>query len=283
MQRGGESKLATAGAYFEPVELVPDELYVVGGNVPLDGAVSWAPVGARGFQAANCYLLLARDDDDEPLIVDPGLPYVEQAVVSGLQALVPDGAKPRVFLTRAQFDCVGNLGALAEVFSIEDVFTGGRANPFDSFETVMSADQRAAGVIVLRSPEESRLEVINTTVRILATFWAYDHATKTLFTSDSFTHATVQNAADGPVLDEQEPDETTLDDVRDYLFAMFWWLRYADTGPIVNELRSLFDQYDIEIIAPVRGRVLKGREVVARHVEMLITALEEVVLEPKWR
>jgi hypothetical protein len=265
----------SASRTSDPVELVRDRLYVVGGNVPLDGRASWAPAGASGWQPANCYLLLTAEG--EPLIVDPGLPVVEREVLAGLRAVMPPGARPRIYITRAQFDCVGNLGAVAGAFPVTDIFTGGNVNPFDSFDTVTSADEgeRAASLVLFRSPDESPLEVINATLRILATFWAYDPGTRTLFTSDSFTHA-LAAAGDGPpVLDSAASDDVTLDDVRSHLNATFWWLRHAETRPIAESLEALFDRYDVESIAPVRGCVLRGRDVVDRHVELVTTVLSE--------
>ena len=96
--------------------------------------MSWVPPNARGFQPHSTYLI--DDGDGPPVIVDPGLSYLERPVVSSLQRLLADDAKPVVFLTRAQLDSIGNLGALAETFPIEDVFTGGNHNPFDSFDAV---------------------------------------------------------------------------------------------------------------------------------------------------
>jgi flavorubredoxin len=270
--------IASNGGRSYPVELFADKLYAVGANVPLEGKASWAPVDATGYQPANCYLLLAEEPENELLIIDPGMAYVEEAVVSGLKTLLPENATPRVFITRAQFDCVGNLGAIAGVFPVQNLYTGGYENPFDSFETVTSVDKRTSSMVLFRAPSESRLEVINTTLRMLATFWGYDAGTKALFTSDSFTHAVVKNAHAAPVLNSHDADDTTPERVRAHLHATFWWLKYAELQPIIDDLRALFDRLDVEIIAPGRGRILRGRDVVDRHVELLIDALEEIGL-----
>jgi flavorubredoxin len=266
------SLLPELGAEYA-VEVAPG-LHAIGANISLPGPMSWVPPDARGFQPHSTYLIA--DGDGPPVIVDPGLSYLERPVVSSLQRLLGGDAKPVVFLTRAQLDSIGNLGALAEAFPIEDVFTGGNHNPFDSFDAVTSdeRDARAGRLMFFRSPGESRLEVINPALRILATFWAYDARTKCLFTSDSFTHVTVEQADAPPVVDAAN-DTATIDDVRDHLVAAFWWLPAGVTHAIAAQLRALPDTYDIELIAPARGCVLRGKEVVERHLAMVVDVLEE--------
>jgi hypothetical protein len=46
----------------------------------------------------------------------------------------------------------------------------------------------------------------------------------------------------------------------------------ATTG---EDLLRFFDAREVEIIAPGRGCVIKGREVVSRHVDMVLTVLAE--------
>jgi hypothetical protein len=254
------------------VELVPDRLFVVGGQVPLDGRASWAPAAATGYQPSNAFVLLG----ETPLIVDTGVEYVEAGVLSGLRTLLAPGASVEVFLSRAQLDCIGNLGTIASTYEIADVFTGGIPNPFDSFDDAPSAGSTAKPQLkVHRSPEECRLEIYNPSLRLLATSWGYDPETRALFTSDSFTHGTSRTADALPVIDSLDDDDTTQHDVREHLLATFWWLLYADKSGIAGSIRAFFETHPVEIVAPDRGCVLKGTDVVARHLDMLLAALAE--------
>src|SRR5262249_23062227 len=128
-----------------------------------------------------------------------------------------------------------------------------------------------------KSISDSRsLELIQPYLRILITSWAYDAETKVLFTSDSFTHVTVESEDSTPLLDSSERDRSTIDDVRAHLFATFGWLQQANTKPAVDQLRRIFSEHDVEVIAPDRGCILKGKEIVERHVEMVAQVLSEV-------
>jgi len=43
---------------------------------------------------------------------------------------------------------------------------------------------------------------------------------------------------------------------------------------VIARLKSIFEEFDVQMIAPVHGCVIKGREVVAEHVALSIEALE---------
>ena len=64
-------------------------------------------------------------------------------------------------------------------------------------------------------------------------------------------------------------------DVSGYLHATFSWLDNRPvTWPIVDHLRSIFTEHDIEVVAPSRGAVLRGRDIVARHLALVVDVLE---------
>jgi flavorubredoxin len=266
-----------------PVEIVAGTLYAVGANVLLDDRVSWAPA-TGDYQPMNCYAFV---DPESPLIIDPGPAVVESAVVEGLASLIPADRRTPVFLTRFQFDGIGNLGALAERLTLGTVYSGGSTNPFDAFDQVTSADteSRAGELSVARvgagtfAVSDTRtIEIFEPFLRVLVTYWAYDAETRTLFTSDTFTHVTVEAESSGRVLDSPAHDRTTVDDVRAHLFATFDWLPSAHTRPIVEQLERIFHERHVEVIAPDRGCILQGKEIVERHVAMVVQVLSEVRL-----
>jgi flavorubredoxin len=253
------------------VEIVPDRLYVVAGALPVDGRMSWTPPTATGEQSTNIYLLRGEHD----VLVDTGIAAIREQVMAGLSELLEPEAPVRVFLTRAQLDCVGNLGAVASVYNVLDIFTGGARNPFDQFDAATSNDPRAQGIGIARTLDNPAVEIFNTSLRILATFWGYDAETRTAFTSDSFTHVPASDAANGVVLDDPGADKVAVEQVREHLFGAFWWLPFADKQAIAEHVRGFFATHPVDVIAPNRGCVLKGREIVDRHVEMLLSVLDE--------
>jgi flavorubredoxin len=264
----------SASGEINAVELIEDKLYLVGGIIPLDrGQASWAPDGATGYQTCNSYVLLG----EQPLIVDTALEYVQDAVMAGLQQVLSPGTATELFLTRSQLDCVGNLGAIADVYQLARIFTGGGLNVFDSFGDATSVNPtlRARDLEVLRTPEECPLEIYGPPLRVLATSWGYESQTRTLFSSDTFSHVVLENPDDSWVVDSPDVDHATADDLRAHLYASIWWLPGAEKSGIRQALRDFFDSHTIDIIAPSRGCVLRGEDVVGRHIEMLLSVLGE--------
>lgn len=178
--------MTTIDVTTRPTVVVPGKLYSAGGMITLDGRLSWAPANARGWQPAHTYVRLL---DDRALVIDPGLAAFQDDVVAGLASLLPSGMEVEVLFSRARHDCIGNLGALVEAFDVTRIYTGGVLNPFDAFSAAPLIDTRSRRTAVLRSPDESHLEILHPALRILTTFWSYDPELKTIFTSDAFTHA----------------------------------------------------------------------------------------------
>ncbi|MFZ0606649.1 MAG: hypothetical protein WAM75_03095, partial [Xanthobacteraceae bacterium] len=114
------------------------------------------------------------------------------------------------------------------------------------------------------------IDVMQAPIRLIATRWLYDAATKTLFSSDLFTHLW-RDAETGPwIVTEADNDPTATRDVRSFMFnTRYWWLEGAPTASIRRGIGDVFDKYDIETIAPGYGCILSGRKVVERHYRML--------------
>jgi hypothetical protein len=125
-----------------------------------------------------------------------------------------------------------------------------------------------------------RVLALNAPLRLLPTNWVYDVATRTLFTSDTFTHVW-RPTDDGPWVVTEDDDTTTLDELVDYLLrTRFWWLAGANAEPLCQGMAEVFQTYDVEIVAPSFGCVLEGREVVTRHHELMQEALRTLSERP---
>lgn len=252
------------------VEIFPGKLYSFDKPIPLDGRVTWVPETAFGFQPAHCYVLLT---GSVPLIVDPGLAFAEDEVITGLQGLISEGAPVEVFLTRSHADSTGNLGAIIGSFRVTTIYTTPVLDPRAELAPVADGPD-------LASPSHSRLEVIDTPLRLLGTHWGYDHETKTLFTSDSFTHTVTSRADECTIIDSPERDIVTRAEVKDHLYATFPWLPEAVTQPIAASLRKIISSHDVHTIAPARGCVLQGAAVVRRHSDMVVDVLNSGRAKP---
>jgi flavorubredoxin len=268
-----------------PAELVPGRLYAIGGCVALDGRVSWVPAGARGFQPVNAYVLIEGAD---VLLVDTSIALHEAAVIEQLEQLVAPTSKVSVFLTRAAYECVGNLEPITRRFPVTAAYTGGSTNPFDAFDVAHTVGAGgAAGRPVERRPVMDRveigphrhLEILTPAVKMLPTFWAYDSETATLFTSDTFAYGAFPTPEYAPVVDEDN-DRGDLDSVRDYMSARFWWLRHLASDQLREDLDSLFAAYPVERIAPTYGGILTGAGVVRRHLDLMRRVISPVLRAP---
>jgi flavorubredoxin len=119
------------------------------------------------------------------------------------------------------------------------------------------------------------IDVMQAPIRLIATRWLYDRATRTLFSSDMFTHVW-RDGETGPwIVTEADNDPTSQRDVRSFLLnTRYWWLEGAPTDSIRRGIDAVFDKYDVETIAPGYGCILRGRNVVARHYRMLDEVLK---------
>lgn len=262
-----------------------DKVVVLGGTIPLDGRVSWVPAGATGYQPSNCYLLM---DGAERLLVDSGLAAHSQEILEDLDGLLEKDGRLSIFFTRSEMDCVSNLEPIAGKFDIERLFTGGAINPFDAFDDLSrlalrgrrhQIDQKGeGGDSVARTPEIEvvpgrRLTIESPLLRLLPTFWGWDAATGTIFTSDTFTHGTMESPADSRIIDSVATDTTTAEQVARHLYAKYEWIPRATCEPLREWLSDKFSTLAPETIAPSRGCVIRGSDVVRRHLDYMLSAL----------
>ena len=255
-------------------------MYRLGGFVPLDGRVSWAPHLPGRAQPINSYVIL---DNPRPILIDSGMAVHRSSVVRGAELLLGDQPAATAFLTRAELDCAGNVRDIHRVAPLAGLITGGTANPFDQFDIVAGwADVFNHRQVLAQAPGEvtkmgdsQSVEILPPPVRVLATYWVYDDRARTLFTSDFFGYTDVSECDPCVVLDgtTSSLDEETA---RRHLLAKFGWLALADTTPLVDSLRTVVRGREIEVLAPTHGCVLRGAEMVQRHVEFAIRLLRSV-------
>lgn len=253
--------------------MVPGRVYRLGGTLERDGRLSWVAPGATGFEPMSCYLVRGTDG---ALLIDTGAGAHAELILAQLRSVLPAGSPLSILLTRTEMDCPLNVPAIEAAYAVETVrFTGGVTVPrgvaHASVERFGVADHKT---ITLEAAPGILLEICTPRLKLLPTLWPYDPVSRTLFTSDSFTYAG-WDAPDGDVLlTADEPPSP--DEVRASLLAKFFYFGQARTGPIADDLRTIFERWEVELIAPVHGRVIAGRDTVARHVDVLERVLREV-------
>jgi flavorubredoxin len=258
--------------------LADDQLYALQNPFTLDGRVSSYPSSARGFSVANSYLLT---EPDAALLIDTGFGKDEAVIRAQIESLTTPGLPLSIFPLRLnEFMSINNVESFAGHFNVETCYTsnidaalwfdfGTKTEGRDILKSMkVTAVTRADSIRVGKGGRA--IDVMQAPIRLIATRWLYDRATRTLFSSDMFTHVW-RHSETGPwIVTETGSDSTSMRDVRSFMLnTRYWWLEGAPTGEIRRGIDAIFNKYEVETIAPGYGCILRGRKVVARHYRML--------------
>jgi len=258
--------------------LADDRLYALQNPFALDGRVSSYPASARGFSVANSYLLT---QSDAAMLIDTGFGKDEAAIRAQIETLVAPGLPLSMFPLRLnEFMSINNVESFAGHFNVETCYTsnpdaalwfdfGAKAEGRDILKSMKVTAVTRADTIQL-GKDGRAIDVMQAPIRLIATRWLYDRATRALFSSDMFTHVW-RDTRKGPwIVTGNDDDSTSLRNIRSFLLnTRYWWLEGAPTDSIRRGIGNVFDKYDIETIAPGYGCILSGRNVVARHYQLL--------------
>jgi hypothetical protein len=277
------------------ITLQEDRLYSLSHPYAVDGRVSWHAPDARGTAPMNVYVLV---EPGHALIVETGLPIHQEALLAELSEVIGDRDASLLVLRQGEFDSVFNLLPIAHAFDLKMIY-GQYETPLDwaNFRTDIrltgDGTISAGGIDVKRPDMETKilsrfemiqvgpgrgrlLDVFRPDLMLLNTHWIYDAETRTLLTSDAFTHA-ISPDPDGPWVVTAENDTTTVEQLRDHLLqTRYWWLPGAHVEALERSIADVFERYEIETIAPSFGCILHGKGVVERHRAMLDSIIDEV-------
>jgi hypothetical protein len=258
--------------------LSDDKLYALQNPFALDGRISSYPASSRGFSVANSYLL---KQPDAAMLIDTGFGKDEPVIRAQIERLIAPGLPLSMFPLRLnEFMSINNVESFAGHFNIDQCYTGNpdaalwfdfgaMANGRSILDSMKVTAVTRADTIVLGKAGRV-IDVMQAPLRLIATRWLYDRATRTLFSSDMFTHVWRGNETGPWIVTESDHDSTSKSDIRSFMLnTRYWWLEGAPTDSIRRGIGDVFDKYDIETIAPGYGCILRGRKVVNRHYRML--------------
>ena len=277
----------------EVVELVPDRLYRLGGTAPIDGRLSWRPTTMRGHEPLSAYLLL---EESKALLVGTGVRLHRQLIVDQVRSLL-GGRELQLYVGRNEADEIGNLAALTTEFGIKRIWWAtaghllrwfehddlGGEIPDTEITFLLPPDSPGRRIILEERPsgvefsEQRPLRLLHTRLSTLGSTWLYDEKTRTLFSSDFFSEAAMADPSDGPVLAGTDAHSPSRAQVEEHIFTRFYWMRQADTAPLVANLDAITDR-KIDRICPYHGRVIEGRELVAHHIALTREVLNAVTV-----
>jgi flavorubredoxin len=267
-------------------ELAAGKLYALQNTMRLDGRVSSYPASARGYSVTNCYLL---KQPDAAWLIDTGFGGDEASLRAQIEALIPRTLPLSLLPLRLnEFMSIQNIDPFTLRFNVKECFTGNPDAAF-WFDFGAGSDSGQNTLDRLNITTISREETIpigaqgrpvvvyQAPIRLIATRWIYDAATKTLFTSDMWTH-TWRETPDGPwIIQDGDDDPTDFDHVRSFLLnTRYWWLEGVDTATLRKGIDKILSKHDIETIAPGYGCILRGKKTVARHMQLVDDVLKSL-------
>src|SRR5262252_3595895 len=201
--------------------LADDRLHALQHTFALDGRVSAYPASARGFSVANCYLLT---QSDAALLIDTGFGKDEPVIRAQIESLIAPGLPLSMFPLRLnEFMSINNVESFAGHFNIETCYTsnidaalwfdfGAKADGRDILKSMKITAVTRADTIRLGALGRE-IDVMQAPIRLIATRWLYDRATRTLFSSDLFTHVW-RDSQNGPwIVTEADNDPTSPRDI----------------------------------------------------------------------
>ncbi len=265
-------------------ELVKDNVYCLHNAFSLDGRFSAYPKQARGWLAANSYVV---KEPEGAYVLDTGLACHRESVLAQLGEVLDRNTPLSLIPLRiTEFMSIGNAVAVARAFNVRECY----ATSLDAVSWLdienTSPDPALSGIeskvlrggMTLDPSARGRRPMVTYTapIRLLSTAWIYDEVTKTLFTSDTFTHVW-SDKAEGPWLIEGDDGVTSNAFVRSFLLGTgYWWLEGARTTSLRRAVRRIFEAHDIERICPGYGAILQGREATKRQFDILDAVLAEL-------
>ena len=211
--------------------LAAGKLYALQHPFPLDGRVSAYPESARGYSVANSYLLT---ESDAALLIDTGFGKDEPAIRAEIESLISPGLPLSMFPLRLnEFMSINNVEVFAGHFNVEQCYTsnvdaalwfdfGAKADGRSVLESMrVTAVTRVDTIEV--GKQGRPVEVMQAPIRLIATRWLYDGLTRTLFSSDLFTHVW-RDRVHGPWVVAGEPDTATQRQLRSFMLnTRYWW------------------------------------------------------------
>ena len=250
-------------------ELAAGKLYALQNTMRLDGRVSSYPASATGYSVSNCYLLR---QPDAAWLIDTGFGGHEAALRGQIESLIPRTLPLSLLPLRLnEFMSIQNIDPFTLYFNVKECFTGNPDAAF-WFDFGAGSDSGQNTLDRLNITTIGREETIpigaqgrpvvvyQAPIRLIATRWIYDAATKTLFTSDMWTH-TWRDRPDGPwIIQDGDDDPTDFDHVRSFLLnTRYWWLEGVDTAKLRKGIDKILTKHDIETSRPATAAFCAAR------------------------
>ncbi|MAV98673.1 MAG: MBL fold metallo-hydrolase [Rhizobiales bacterium] len=266
------------------IELSPNKAFSLQNIVKLDGRLSAYPPDEDGYVPLNCYLV---KEEKGAFLFDTGYVFHQDNILTQLNSILDKNTPLSIIPLRInEFMSVGNAKAISHNFNVISYYSPHpeASDWFDFTDKERDLSLKEIPTNLLRGTvtcevgegSGRNIQVISAPLRLINTSWIYDEQTKILFSSDMFNYGIARSDQEEWIIKQNDPN-ITKGVVRSFLLnTRYWWLEGAKTRLLRDNIRKVYDTYDIEIIAPGYGKIFQGKDLVKQQFELLDDILNDL-------
>jgi flavorubredoxin len=199
-------------------------------------------------------------DDEQPLLIDTIAPTQRENTLRAVRHILGERQLAYIWISHIELPHAGNTPALQRLYPPARVVAvkGGDHYGVHGLENALLVSP--GDVIELGRHSLEIVEPLFADHGLSQ--WAYERSTGFFFSAD-WGH-NLHEPALGQCfmfLDEMEPTgytrELFIDDVKINAWYQFPWLMWSDPDRVAHAVGELFDRYDIKILAPSHGNIIR--------------------------
>lgn len=211
-------------------------------------------------------------EGDAYILVDSGSFYHRTDVLASVGEATAEQGPDAIILSHSDYPHAGNIDPLGgDTADVELVASSGAPE----MQGLPDARRcRIGGQLSVKGREFSFIDP--PLADRSHTTWIYDHHDGVLFTADGFGAYHAPDACTATSRDRQ--NGISLDAVRDYHRDNLVWLRYVEPTKLRQKIDGIFEEYDVDVIAPVHGPPIVGADI-DHYLETVYDAVGQITGE----
>ena len=214
--------------------------------------------------------------DEKSLLIDTVAPRQQAAMLQALEFILGDQPLDYIWISHVELPHAGNAPAIQRRYPRAKIVALDEGEHY-ALHGLAGAQLVSPGQAIALG--QHTLEIVDALfVDHGLSMWAYERRTGMLFTAD-WAHNLHEPARQECFLflDEMEAGGYApalhLDDVKVNAWFQFPWLRWTDPDKIARAVEQLFQRYDVKILAPSHGNVI--RQNVGQYIALLQEAMRQ--------
>jgi len=201
---------------------------------------------------SSSYLI---EHDDNYLMIDTGDHHHRDAIMSQIDDVVGDAGIDAVFVSKSHIPHSANVATFKERWSEMDIIFAGGIPEVHGFPEITHWPHHGTEHLNGRTLSTLQGPVID----VDHTTWLFDHASGVLFSVDAFCHFHEPDMCSA--LSGSFPDGIPLSNISDFNQEMMVWMKYVDPELLNEAIDEVFEEFDVEIIAPVHGNPIVSQDI----------------------